>query len=142
MKILVINGPNLDMLGKREEIYGTLSLKEINMNLKKIAKNHYIKFYQSNYEGKIVKKIHKSLYFDAIIINAAAYTHTSIAILDALKMFKGVILEVHLTDIEIREDFRKTNYISYVSHKSFCGKKEISYYEALRYLLDNNNLLK
>lgn len=137
MKILVINGPNLNMLGKRDKKqYGTMTLKEINKGLKLRKENNKIKFFQSNYEGKIVAKIQKSLNFDAMILNLGAFTHQSIAIRDALELFKGLKVEVHLSDINNREDFRKINYIKDVVDKSFIGEKENSYYKALDYILN------
>lgn len=137
MKILIINGPNLNMLGKRDKkYYGQLTLKDINKELKKRAsKKAKLKFYQSNSEGKLVTFIQKHLNYDAIIINGGAYTHTSIAIHDALELFKGKIIEVHLSNILEREDFRKIDYIKSVATKIFMGKKEESYYEAISYLL-------
>ncbi len=137
MKILIINGPNLNMLGKRDKKhYGTLTLKTINKKLKLISKGRAkLTFYQSNCEGKIVTYIQKHLNYDAMIINAGAYTHTSIAIHDALEMFKGKIVEVHLSDLNTREDFRKTDYISSLASKCIMGLHENSYYEALSYLL-------
>ena len=138
MKILIINGPNLNMLGMREEKhYGNLRLKDINANLRSIAKGKAkLKFFQSNYEGALVSAIQKHLKYDAIIINAGAYTHTSIAIHDALEMFKGKIIEVHLSDVNAREDFRKVNYITPIASKTITGLKEKGYYEALKTLLN------
>lgn len=137
MKVLIINGPNLNMLGQRDKkYYGSVTLKVINNNLKKQALNKAkLKFYQSNCEGKIVTFIQKHLKYDAIIINAGAYTHTSVAIHDALELFKGEIIEVHLSNIKEREEFRQTDYISLVASKCFMGNKEKSYYDALSYLL-------
>ncbi len=137
MKILVINGPNLNMLGKRDKKhYGSLTLKDINTSLKEKAKGKAkLKFYQSNSEGKLISFIHKHLNYDAIIINGGAYTHTSIALHDALELFKGKIIEVHLSNILEREDFRKTDYIKSVATECFMGKKENSYYEALSFLI-------
>lgn len=136
MKILVINGPNLNMLGKREKkYYGTLTLNDINKEIKNRAnKNTKLKFFQSNEEGKLVTFVQKHLNYDAIIINGGAYTHTSIALHDALELFKGIIVEVHLSNILEREDYRKTDYIKPLAKICFMGKKENSYYEALSYL--------
>ena len=110
-KILVINGPNLNLLGEREpEIYGKMSLTEINKKLKEFAqkKGADIEFYQSNFEGEIVEKIQKTRgNFDGIIINPAALSHTSFSILDALKAVDIPIIEVHLSNIFSREEFRK-----------------------------------
>lgn len=136
MKVLVLNGPNLNMLGKRpKEHYGSLTLAEINDLIKKEAPFDF-DFFQSNGEGEIVTKIQEAVLkaYDAIIINPAAYTHTSVAIHDALEMFEGPILEVHLSKVDEREDFRKVNFIRSVATKTFSGKKEESYLDAVRYL--------
>jgi len=136
MKVLVLNGPNLNMLGKRpKEHYGSLTLDEINDLIKKEASFDF-DFFQSNSEGDIVTKIQEAIVkcYDAIIINPAAYTHTSVAIHDALEMFPNDILEVHLSKVDDREDFRKINFIRSVATKTFSGKKEESYLEAVRYL--------
>ena len=137
MRILIINGPNLNMLGKRDpKHYGSLTLKEINKELKLMAKGKAsLKFYQSNSEGKLVTFIQKHLYYDAMIINAGAYTHTSIAIHDALEMFKGRIIEVHLSDISKREAYRLVNYITPLATKTIAGLQEKGYYQAMESLL-------
>lgn len=110
-KILVINGPNLNLLGEREpEIYGKMSLTEINEKLKEFAKQKGagIEFYQSNFEGEIIEKIQKARgNFDGIIINPAVLSHTSFSILDALKAVDIPSVEVHLSNIFSREEFRK-----------------------------------
>lgn len=137
MKILVINGPNLNMLGKRDKIqYGGLSLDEIERLIQKEAKRLRIKvsFFQSNEEGKIVTKIQESFDYDGIIINAGAYTHTSIAIRDALEIFGKPVIEVHLSNIFARESFRHQSYISGVANGVIAGFKEFSYILALRAL--------
>lgn len=134
-KILIINGPNLNMLGIREpNIYGNITYKDLCKKLKKYSKEKAIKLeiFQSNEEGKIVTKIQKSIHKDGIIINAGAYTHTSIAILDALKAIKqDNIIEVHISNIEAREEFRKKSYISLIAKKSIIGKGIQGYFEAL-----------
>lgn len=136
MKILVLNGPNLNMLGKRpKEHYGSLTLEQINNLISKEADDTMdLTFYQSNYEGDLVTKIQQSLNYDAIIINPAAYTHTSVAIHDALEMFQGIKIEVHLSCVDEREDFRKINYVRDVCNVCFSGKFEGSYIEAIKYL--------
>lgn len=137
-KILVINGPNLNMLGKRDiKQYGELTLKELDKLIKDRFKNVNISFFQSNSEEKIINKIHKSNKYDGLIINPAAFTHTSIAIRDALEIINILKVEVHLSNINEREEFRKTNYITGVVNKSFFGEKEESYLKAVKYLLDN-----
>lgn len=138
MKILVINGPNVNMLGIREkEIYGSKSYDDLIDFIKNVAREKGIEteFYQSNHEGNIVDRIQKAYFenFDGIIINPAAYTHTSIAILDALKAVCIKTVEVHLSDITSREDFRKSSLISKVCEKAIVGKGFEGYREALNY---------
>ena len=138
MKILVINGPNLNMLGIREpELYG----KQDYAALVAFAENSCseagfeCEVFQSNHEGAIVDKIQSALgTADAIIINPAAYTHTSIAILDALKAVTLPAVEVHLTDIESREDFRKISYAGLACVKTFAGFGFEGYRMAAEYL--------
>ena len=136
--VLIINGPNLNMLGKRpKEHYGSLTLDEINELITKENNNYFnLDFYQSNYEGDIVTKIQDAVLgkYDAIIINPAAYTHTSVAIHDALEMFNGPKLEVHLSHVDEREAFRRINFVRDVTDKCFSGEKEASYTQAIAYL--------
>ncbi len=136
MKVLVINGPNLNMLGKRpKEHYGSLTLYEINDLMLKEADDLELEFFQSNSEGDIVTEIQLAIgNFDAIIINPGAYTHTSVAIHDALEIYDGIKIEVHLSDVDNRDDFRKINFVRDVCDKTFSGKKEGSYIEAIKYL--------
>ena len=118
MKILVINGPNLNMLGVREpEIYGAFTLENIQRELEQYAKtlddSIELEFFQSNFEGEIVDKIQNTLnIFDGIIINPAAYTHTSVAIADAIASVNIKTVEVHLSNIYSREEFRHNSYIA------------------------------
>ena len=93
-----------------------------------------LEFYQSNYEGDLVTKIQESLGYDAIIINPAAYTHTSVAIHDALEMFTGIKIEVHLSKVDKREDFRRINFVRDVCDVCFSGEFEGSYVNAIKYL--------
>ena len=138
MNILVINGPNLNMLGKRpKEHYGSLTLDEINdLMIKNKSADMNLEFFQSNSEGDIVTKIQDAVLnsLDAIIINPGAYTHTSVAIHDALEMFNGEKIEVHLSNVDDREDFRRINFVRSVCTKTFSGKKEGSYLDAIEYL--------
>jgi 3-dehydroquinate dehydratase, type II len=138
MKILIINGPNLNMLGLRErELYGEESYRSLVEFIKGEAKKLAVsvKVFQSNDEGEIVTKIQKARgRFDGIIINAGAYTHTSVAILDALKAAEVPTVEVHLTDINAREEFRKVSYVSLYAKKMITGKGFAGYKEALEYL--------
>lgn len=135
MKILVINGPNLNVLGYREpDIYGTKTYKDLVKYIKGEAKklNIKVQVLQFNEEGKIVTAIQKARgKYDGLVLNAGAYTHTSIAILDALKSSNLNTVEVHLSDIYNREDFRKTDYIKYYASLSFMGEGFLSYKKAL-----------
>ena len=115
-KILLLNGPNLNMLGKRDpQVYGDITLNNVEEACKKLAKQNGLKLEskQTNYEGQIVELIHTAKETsDAIIINPGAYSHTSIAIFDALEMFHGPIIEVHISNIHKRESFRHFSYVS------------------------------
>jgi 3-dehydroquinate dehydratase-2 len=138
MKIQVINGPNMNMLGIREpEIYGSLTLDEINRQLleKGGELGLELDFFQSNHEGSIIDKI-QECYGNAngIVINPGAYTHYSIAIRDALAAVGIPTVEVHLSDINSREDFRKISMIKSVCIKQIWGKGVHSYTEALEFL--------
>lgn len=137
MKILVLNGPNLNMLGVREpELYGNKDYKSLVKFIKKSGKESgvKVKVMQSNYEGKLVTLIQKAVKsFDGIIINAGAYTHTSIAILDALKLSNLLTVEVHLTNVNEREEFRKLSYVSKYAEKTIVGKGFQGYKEAILY---------
>ena len=138
MKILVINGPNLNMLGIREpDIYG----KGTYFTLVEMIKEHCDKsgieatFFQSNHEGAIVDEIQAAYgKVDGIVINPAAYTHTSVAILDALKAVGIPTVEVHISDINTREEFRKFSYVSLVAKKTIAGKGFDGYIEAIDFL--------
>ncbi len=125
MKIQIINGPNLNLLGKREpDIYGHLTLDQIGLEVEKYAskKNISIDFYQSNIEGEIINKIQEaSDTKHGLIINAAAFTHTSVAILDALNIVKFPKIEIHLTNIFAREEFRHKSMISKAVNGIICG---------------------
>ena len=138
-KILIINGPNLNFLGIREPaIYGKGTYANLVDLLNSAAKerNFDIEIFQSNHEGCIVDKIQEAYHkFDGIIINPAAYTHTSVAILDALKAVGLPTVEVHLSDINSREEFRKFSYISLYAAKTICGKGFDGYTEALDFFL-------
>ncbi len=132
-KVLVINGPNLNMLGKRDKNhYGTKTLKDI-YDLMENEGGFEFLFFQSNHEGDIIDKIQLSTY-DAIIINPGAYTHTSVALHDALEIVKCEKVEVHLSDVDNRDDFRKINMVRDVCTHTISGLKENSYVEAVRYL--------
>lgn len=139
MKILLINGVNLDMLGIREpQIYGGNSLDEINKNLSKEAEKLgvSIEFVQSNIEGEIVEFIHSGRLYDGIILNAGAYTHYSIAIRDAISSIETPCVEVHLSNVHKREEFRHNSVISAVCMGVIAGFGEKSYSLALHALAD------
>ncbi|MGN0670130.1 MAG: type II 3-dehydroquinate dehydratase [Oscillospiraceae bacterium] len=143
MKILVINGPNLNLLGEREpNIYGDESLKAINDELYEVAQKlgHEISFFQSNSEGSIIDSIHAArLEYDGIVLNAGAYTHYSYAIHDAIAAIKIPVIEVHLSNISGRDEFRKTSVIAPVCAGSIAGFGKFSYMlaiQALDYLFE------
>ncbi|HSH50988.1 MAG TPA: type II 3-dehydroquinate dehydratase [Bacteroidales bacterium] len=114
MKIQIINGPNLNLLGKREkEIYGEVSFEKYLKLLKEHFKDFTIEYFQSNIEGEIIDKIHETGFsFDGIILNAGGYTHTSVAIADAIAAVKTTVIEVHITNIFAREEYRKNTLIA------------------------------
>ena len=138
MNITIINGPNLNMLGIREpNIYGRETYADLCGKITNYCQSNNIgcDIYQSNHEGDIVDWIQQAYQnADGIVLNAGAYTHTSIAILDALKAVGIPTVEVHLTDTESREAFRKTSYISLFAEKTIKGKGFEGYREAIRYL--------
>jgi 3-dehydroquinate dehydratase II len=138
MKILVIHGPNLNLLGRREpDHYGSMTLDAINDLLKDAAQKEHIKisFFQSNAEGEMVDAVHKAIKtVDGILINPGAYTHTSIALRDALSAAGIPAVEVHLSNIYCREDFRKHSYISSVVVGVITGFREQSYLLGLKAL--------
>lgn len=142
MKLLVINGPNINMLGIREpDIYGTESYAElirmINTHAEKLGVE--IENFQSNHEGAIVDKI-QAAYFDGtggIVINPAAYTHTSVAIADALKAVMIPTVEVHISAVETREAFRQVSYVRDVAKKTITGKGLAGYIDAIDFLVSN-----
>jgi 3-dehydroquinate dehydratase II len=139
-KILVIHGPNLDQLGKREpQVYGMTTLQQINQSLEKLAKSQKIKLTvkQSNHEGEIVDLIGKNkTKFDGILINPAAYTHTSVAIRDAIAASAIPTVEVHLSNIYAREEFRHKSLISPVAKGTILGFGPNSYALGFKALLD------
>lgn len=138
MKILLLNGPNLNMLGKREpEKYGNLTLESIENSIIELGRknNVEIECFQSNHEGEIIDKIQQTT-CDGLIINAGGFTHTSVAIRDAISSVEIPTVEVHMTNIHAREEFRHTSLISGVSIGQVVGFKEKSYEYALLGLID------
>lgn len=140
MKILVLNGPNLNLLGTREPgIYGNSTYND----LKKMIEDHcekkniYVEVKQTNHEGVLVDEIQNALgNFDGIVINPAAYTHTSVAILDAAKAVNLPMVEVHISDVSKREDFRQISYIRSACKKTIAGKGFRGYLEAIDFLCE------
>lgn len=142
MKIIIINGPNINMLGTREkEIYGEQTYEDMIRYIEEKAfKSIDLEFMQSNHEGDIVDTIQRAYYedFDGIIINPAAYTHTSIAIADALRAVKIPTVEVHISDVDKRESYRKISYIEEISVAKISGKGFDGYVEAIDILSNLN----
>ena len=138
MKILVLNGPNINMLGIREpDVYGTESFADLLALLEQTAKEEAVQItqYQSNHEGCLVDQIQAAYgVFDGIVINPAAYTHTSIAILDALKAVGLPAVEVHISDVSQRENFRQISYAGMACCKTIAGHGIEGYREAILYL--------
>ena len=135
-KIIILNGPNLNLLGEREKSqYGSFTLEDIENNCNEFANNNDLKLsmYQSNIEGELIEKIQQSRNEqDGLIINAGGYTHTSVAIHDALKVLKIPIIELHISNIYNREDFRHKSLISKVAKGIICGFGADGYIMALK----------
>lgn len=141
MKLLIINGPNINMLGIREPgIYGKQDYAALLSLIDKTCRENSIEYehYQSNHEGDIVDKI-QSVYgkFDGIVINPAAYTHTSVAILDALKAVAIPTVEVHISDVSTREEFRRHSFVSLAAVKTIIGHGLDGYSEAILWFKNN-----
>ena len=139
-KILILNGPNLNLLGKREPIiYGNQTFEDYFLTLKTLFSNIDLHYFQSNHEGAIIDKIHEIGYgeqfFDGIVINAGAYTHTSVAIADALSAIKTPAVEVHISNIHTREVFRHHSYLTRVCKGMITGLGVKGYEYAVRYFL-------
>ena len=138
MKILVLNGPNLNLLGIREPgIYGTRSFRDLLALLDRTADEEGVEItqYQSNHEGDLVDRIQAAYgVYDGIVINPAAYTHTSVAILDALKAVAIPAVEVHISDVDSREPFRQISYAGMACIKAYKGLGFDGYVEAVRFL--------
>lgn len=135
MKILIMHGPNLNLLGERERsIYGEATLDDINDRLSKLAKELgvEIEFFQSNHEGALIDKLHQARDFDAIVFNPAAFTHYSIALRDAVAAIKTPVIEVHLSNIHAREEFRANSVIAPVARGQISGFGMQSYLLGLR----------
>lgn len=141
MKFLVLNGPNINMLGLREpELYGTAGYADLQKLVQEraAALQVEIKFLQSNHEGDLVDAIQQAYWegMDGIILNAAAYTHTSVAVLDALQAVRLPVVEVHITDPDRREEFRRVNFVRPAAVLTIAGHGLQGYVEALDFLVE------
>ncbi|PBQ30662.1 type II 3-dehydroquinate dehydratase [Sphingobacteriaceae bacterium] len=138
MKILIINGPNLNLLGKREtEIYGNSTFESHYETLKKKYRDIELYYFQSNVEGELINKLHDAGFsYDGIILNAGAYTHTSIAIADAIAGIKTPVVEVHISNIFAREDYRHVSYLGAKCKGSISGFGLTGYEMALKSFLE------
>ena len=123
MRILILNGPNLNLLGKREpEIYGSKSFEDYFKDLEKRFPNHELEYFQSNHEGALIDKLHEvGFSYDGVVFNPGAYTHTSIALRDAISGIETPVFEVHISNLSEREDFRQISYVSDVCKGSING---------------------
>ncbi|MDR3706291.1 MAG: type II 3-dehydroquinate dehydratase [Paludibacteraceae bacterium] len=138
MNILIINGPNLNLLGKREPtIYGSQDFESYFNKLQTIFSEHQLTYFQSNHEGAIVDKLHETGFaVDGIVLNAGAYTHTSVAIADAIKGITSPVIEVHISNVFVREEFRHHSYLSPVCWGSISGFGLQSYQLAIQAIIN------
>jgi 3-dehydroquinate dehydratase-2 len=139
MKILIINGPNLNLLGKREPtIYGTTTLTDIETRLKKRFSNVQFEFFQSNHEGALVDQLQKVIdgSFDGVVINPGAYSHYSYAIRDAIAALKTPVVEVHISNVHAREEFRRHSVITPVCKGVVAGFGDMGYELAVKFLVE------
>ncbi len=137
MRLLILNGPNLNLLGKREpEVYGHTSFEDFFVDLKNNFPQVQFDYFQSNIEGELINKLHEvGFSFDGIIFNPGAYTHTSVAIGDAVAGIKSPVIEVHLSNIFAREEFRHISYVAPKAIGSICGLGLDGYRLAVEYFL-------
>ncbi len=140
MNITIINGPNLNLLGKREpEIYGKFSFEDYLEKLRQIYPEHTLDYFQSNSEGEIVSKIQEvGFSVDGIVLNAAAYTHTSVAIADAVAAVNAPVIEVHISNVHAREAFRHHSFVSAVARGVIVGLGLAGYKLAIDFLIENS----
>ncbi len=140
-RILVLNGPNLNLLGQRQpEVYGSATLADVKTLCEQTAKNLgvQLKFSQSNHEGELVDALQAAQSdFDGVVLNAGAFTHTSIAIMDAIAAIDTPVLELHISNIHKREDFRRHSYVSSVAIGMICGLGVNGYSLAVRAMFDH-----
>lgn len=142
INIIIINGPNLNLLGNREkEIYGSVSFEDHFKILEKKYPNISLTYFQSNHEGVLIDKLQEvGFTYEGIILNAAGYTHTSIALMDTIKAITTPVVEVHISDIEAREDFRKFSYVSLAAAYMIKGKGLKGYDEGVEWLMERLSL--
>ena len=135
MRISIINGPNLNLLGKREPgVYGNQSFEEYFVALRDLFPAVEFSYFQSNVEGELVNELHRVGFdYDGIILNPGAYTHTSVAIGDAIAGIKTPVIEVHISNVHAREDFRKISHVSAKARGTICGLGMRGYELAIRY---------
>ncbi|MEM8967469.1 MAG: type II 3-dehydroquinate dehydratase [Bacteroidota bacterium] len=140
MNITIINGPNLNLLGKREpEIYGKFSFEDYLEKLRQTYPEHTLDYFQSNSEGEIVSKIQEvGFSVDGIVLNAAAYTHTSVAIADAVAAVNAPVIEVHISNVHAREAFRHHSFVSAVARGVIVGLGLAGYKLAIDFLIENS----
>ena len=141
MRLIIINGPNLNLLGIREkEIYGDQSFEDFYQSLKEKYENVSIEYFQSNHEGELIEKIQEiGFKYDGIIINGGGFTHTSIALRDAISSIKCPAVEVHISNILSREEFRKKSYLSDVCQGIISGLGLSGYEYAIQYFISQND---
>lgn len=139
MKIAIINGPNLNLLGKREpDVYGSQSFEDYFETLKNLFPSVEVHYYQSNVEGELINEIQKVGFdYDGIVLNPGGYTHTSVALGDAIAAIKTRVIEVHISNVHAREDFRKLSHISGKSVGSIFGLGLKGYELAVKWFVDN-----
>lgn len=140
MRIQIINGPNINLLGKREpSIYGAVSFEDYLVTLRNLYPQVEISYYQSNVEGEMINKLHEIGFdYDGIVLNAGAYTHTSIALMDAIRAIHTPVIEVHISNVHKREEFRHKSMISCACLGVICGFGLDSYRLGIEALLDYN----
>jgi 3-dehydroquinate dehydratase-2 len=140
MKIAIINGPNLNLLGKREtDIYGSMPFEKYLDELRELFPSVTFYYFQSNIEGELVNELqHVGFEYDGIVLNPAGYTHTSVAIGDAIAAIKAPVVEVHISNVHAREDFRKLSHVSGKSAGSIVGLGLKGYELAVRWLLNRD----
>lgn len=140
MKILILNGPNLNLIGRREpHIYGTESLVDYIEKMKQRFPEHKLDYFQSNHEGVLIDKLHEACdLYDAVVFNPGAYCHTSIALADAIRSIEIPVVEVHISDIYSREEYRHHSYTAEASVKTVVGKGLPGYEEAVSFLISKH----